>query len=74
MATRHTNQNGFLFFLQQKGRLWLLLAGALAGLALLLLGNAYTDSESSDSSLPGTETAEALAAYELALEKELKAL
>ena len=74
MTKRNTGAGALLCFLKKKGRLWLLLGGALAGIALLLLGNAYSTQESAQTPPTLSESAETLAGYEQVLEKEIKAL
>ena len=65
---------GFFTFMKTKGRLWILLGGALLGIALLLFGGMSTEREIEEK--PDTLTAreEELARYEARIEKELEAL
>ena len=74
METTKIKSTGVLTFLKAKGRLWLLLGGALAGILLILLGGAMTEKETQAQSSLNTEDAAALTAYEQALEKELSHL
>lgn len=66
---------GFFTFIKAKGRLWLLLGGAVLGVLLLLLGGT---GERGEGEVVSTETSKErvgeIAAYEAKLEKELEAI
>lgn len=74
MVENKAKRYGFLSFVRAKGRLWLLIGGGLLGILLLLLGGIGEKSikEESTDAL-ATRVAE-LEAYELHLEKQIKAL
>ena len=59
-------------FLRAKGRLWILCGGALAGILLILLGNAFQTRGETMKQQTATEDLAALSAYEENLEKQLK--
>ena len=59
-------------FLRAKGRLWILCGGALAGILLILLGNAFQTRGETAGRQMATEDLAALTAYEEDLEKQLK--
>ncbi len=71
MENTNRKGTGIWGFLKARGRLWLLLGGALAGILLILLGGAMSEKETQTQTELGTEEASALTAYEEALEKEL---
>ena len=65
--------HGIWGFLKTRGRIWLLLGGALAGLFLIVLGGSLRSEEASET--PSyTEDLSALQTYEETLEKELEGL
>lgn len=66
---------GFFTFIKAKGRLWLLLGGALFGVVLLLLGGMGDRGEAQVVSTEASgEHVGEIAAYEAKLEKELEAI
>ena len=67
-------KTGILAFLKHRGRLFILLGGLVAGIALLLVGNAFQTKEKSADSVIETETLTQLTAYEKALEDEIAKL
>lgn len=71
MENTNRKGTGIWGFLKAKGRLWLLLGGALAGILLILLGGAMSEKETQVQAELISEDASALTAYEEALEKEL---
>jgi hypothetical protein len=65
---------GFFAFVREKGRLWLLVGGALLGVLLLLFGGAHADEgERQEADTVHGRVAE-LSLYEAQLEKEIKVL
>ena len=66
--------HGFLTYIKTKGRIWILLGGALLGVVLLLFGSLSAETEVSEEpdALSGREVE--LAEYEQRLEAELEAL
>lgn len=64
-------KTGILVFLKHRGRLFILLGGLVAGIALLLVGNAFQEKEKSADTAIGNETLTELTAYEEALESEI---
>lgn len=65
---------GFLFFVKEKGRLWLLVGGALLGVVLLLFGGFHADGGEAEAADTVEARVAELSAYEAQLEKEIKAL
>lgn len=66
---------GFLDFLRHKGRAWLIVVGALAGVFLLVLGsNVGSGEEKAETQACEQETLDDLLAYQKTLEGELAAL
>ena len=74
MGMEKSRSAGVLSFLKAKGRLWLLLAGALAGILLILMGGAMSEKESDAQSASFSENVSELSVYEERLEKELSHL
>ena len=66
--------SGVWGFLQQKGRIWILLGGALAGILLLLCGSAFEKESGSESPQASPAPLAELSAYEAQLEGELEHL
>lgn len=62
---------GILVFLKSRGRIFILLGGLVAGIALLLVGNAFVDKEENATGNITNETLTELSAYEKALEDEI---
>ena len=65
---------GFLTFVREKGRLWLLVGGALLGVLLLLFGGFQTDTDETQTVDTVQARVAELAAYEAQLEKEIREL
>lgn len=66
---------GVIGYLKEKGRLWLLVGGVVAGVLLLLLGGLGSkEQETVSHTEESTESAAELTAYRTALETELEAL
>ena len=65
---------GFLTFVREKGRLWLLVGGALLGVLLLLFGGFHTDTDETQTVDTVQARVAELAAYEAQLEKEIREL
>jgi len=75
MEEKKIKSRGFLDFVKSRGRLWLLVGGAVLGLLLLLIGSGIGRSESGQSATAEQASdAEQIAAYQGALEAELTAL
>lgn len=66
--------HGFLTYIKTKGRIWILLCGALLGVMLLLFGSMSTEHEVSEAPDAITEREAELAEYGQRLEGELEAL
>ncbi len=64
-------KTGILVFLKSRGRLFILLGGLVAGIALLLVGGTFQTKEKSAETMIGNETLTQLTAYEKALEDEI---
>jgi stage III sporulation protein AG len=60
--------------LQAKGRFWILLGGALAGILLILLGGTLDNTQEEIAQAPQNESLTELQAYSDALEKEVASL
>lgn len=74
MREQGGKSRGFLSFVKEKGRLWLLLGGALLGVLLLFCGGFESEKDTGDT-LDTVELRVAeLSAYEARLEKEIKVL
>ena len=75
MESKPIKSHGFLDFVKSKGRLWLLVGGAVLGLALLLIssGIGNTDKGESISEEQANDAAQ-MAAYQTALEEQLRSL
>ncbi len=72
MGERGKKSNGFFTFIKEKGRLWLLVGGALLGILLLLFGGMGEGArEETEIDTVSARVAE-LEAYEARLEGELK--
>ena len=65
---------GLWAFLQAKGRFWILLGGALAGVLLMILGGTLGSVQEEEASNIQNESLTELQAYSDALEKEVAAL
>ena len=63
-----------LRFLLERGRIWILVGGALAGILLILLGGALGADENSEDATAQSEIYAQIQACEQALEKELAAI
>ena len=75
MEGKQVKSRGFLDFVKAKGRLWLLVGGAVLGLALLLISSGIGSTDTSEaSSAEQASDDEQMAAYQSALETELTAL
>ncbi|MBE6702112.1 MAG: hypothetical protein E7585_01705 [Ruminococcaceae bacterium] len=77
MRSEEVKKQGPLVFLQKKGkgRLWLLLGGLLLGVLLLLFGSGAFDNQREAAVKEGEwESANDLAAYQAALEKEIEGI
>ena len=75
MEQKKAKSRGIVDFLKTKGRLWLLLGGALLGILLLLLGSGIGESpKSAPDTAEGEPTAAELLAYQTELEAELEGL
>ncbi len=74
MGEWRKKSSGFFTFMKTKGRLWILLGGALLGVALLLFGGMNAENEIAEA--PDTLTAREteLVEYQTKLEKELEVL
>lgn len=64
--------SGLWAFLQTKGRIWILLGGALAGILLILLGGSLGTQQDSTKETESKETLSELQAYQATLEEELE--
>ncbi len=73
MEQKKKAPTGLLGFLGARGRIWLLLGGAICGIFLILLGSSMQQTQSS-ATTPHSEDLSALQAYEQRLEKEIAAL
>ena len=67
-------KTGILVFLKSRGRLFILLGGLVAGIALLLVGSAFQDQDKSNTTPIEGETLTQLTAYEQTLENEIAKL
>lgn len=74
MAEWGKKSRGFLTFVKEKGRVWLLLGGALLGVVLLLLGSFGGESETTAEPDSISAREEELVLYEARMEKELELL
>ncbi len=74
MAERYKKSSGFLTFLKTKGRIWILLLGAVLGVALLLFGG-LANEEEAVTEADGISAREVeLLEYEVRVERELETL
>lgn len=64
--------SGLWAFLRSKKRVWILLGGALAGIALLVVGNGFLQKSPDTDTNIKSETLTELAAYEKELEAEIE--
>ena len=67
-------KTGILVFLKNRGRIFILLGGLVAGIALLLVGSAFQDKDKSNATPIEGETLTQLTAYEQTLENEIAKL
>ena len=74
MMEQKKSRQGLLAFFGARGRLWILLGGALAGVFLLVAGSLFGSEESEGTVLLYREDMETLLSYETRLEKEIVAL
>ena len=74
MGEWQKKSRGFFTFMKTKGRLWILLAGALLGVALLLFGGMGAQSEEQEDPDTLISREAELESYRTGLEKELEEL
>ncbi|MBQ9802261.1 MAG: hypothetical protein IJW51_04245 [Clostridia bacterium] len=74
MGENKSKSHGFLSFVRTKGRLWILIGGGLLGVLLLLLGGMGETSTKEESTDALAARVAEVEAYELHLEKQIKAL
>ncbi len=74
MGEEKKKSHGFFTFVRAKGRLWLLVGGALLGVLLLLFGGLGESTPTEEETDPLAAQVAELEAYEARLEKEVKAI
>ena len=75
MESKPIKSRGFLDFIKAKGRLWLLVGGAVLGLALLLISSGIGSTDTGEEAGPEqANDAAQMAAYRSELETQLKSL
>ena len=74
MENEKKHASGVWVFLRSKGRIWILLGGVLAGIALLLVGGGAFREPSEAATSAQNESLDQLSAYEQELEAQLKSL
>ena len=74
MQENKRKSRGVFGFLREKGRIWILLCGAVAGIVLILLGDSLGKAEQAAAQPTEQEALSELSAYEERLESELETL
>lgn len=72
MKKNNKQPSGVWVFLRAKGRIWILLGGVLAGVALLLVGNGFSQKSPETDANIKEESLTELATYEKELEAEIE--
>ena len=73
MKEKQGKASGFIAFVREKGRLWLLVGGALLGVLLLLFGGLDSGADEATAADTVEVRVAELSAYRTALEKEVAA-